>query len=109
MSQHMEALQRANKIRYARADLKRAIRRGDVDVPDLLRGELPSFLGNMPVEELLLAIPNMGVAAVSRHATRVPCSTLRPLGKLTVRQRQQLAADLEAREGQAHDSLGRVA
>ena len=39
--QHLKALARANKVRLARAELKRAIARGDTDAADVVRRGRP--------------------------------------------------------------------
>lgn len=62
--QHMAALRRANAIRCERADLKRDVRMGVVDVRDLLR-EPPAVLAagqGVTVTELLTWQPRWGIA-----------------------------------------------
>lgn len=57
MAQHLEALERANFVRLARVDLKRAIKAGEVKVSEILMGEIPDWLERMELWELCQAIP----------------------------------------------------
>ena len=50
--QHMQALARANRVRLARAELKRSIGRGEVDVAAVIR-ECPWETESMTLAELL--------------------------------------------------------
>ena len=50
--QHMQALARANRVRLARAELKRSIARGDVEASEVVR-ECPWETESMTVAELL--------------------------------------------------------
>ena len=52
MPQHMQALAHANRVRLARAALKRAIAAGDVDAAEIVR-ECPWEVETMTVGELL--------------------------------------------------------
>lgn len=55
--QHLDALERANAVRLARADLKRRIKAGKCTVEEVLApgGEVPLEALTMPVCELLTA------------------------------------------------------
>ena len=50
--QHMQALAHANRVRLARAALKRSIQAGDMEVPEVVRG-CPWEVETMSVGELL--------------------------------------------------------
>ena len=50
--QHMQALARANRVRLARAELKRSIARGDIDAAEVVR-ECPWETESMTIAELL--------------------------------------------------------
>ena len=50
--QHMQALERANRVRLARAELKRSIARGEVEASEIVR-ECPWETESMTLAELL--------------------------------------------------------
>ena len=50
--QHMQALARANRVRLARAELKRSIARGDLEAADVIR-DCPWETESMTLAELL--------------------------------------------------------
>lgn len=95
--QHMQALKNANRVRLARAKLKRAIKRGELGVADVL-ADVPPDVANMPVMELLMA-PNRWGRERSRRALRTAggigdgfdsIPEQKPVGELTERQRRAL-------------------
>ena len=51
-AQHMRALERANSVRLARAELKRAVARGDLDPAEVVR-DCPWQTESMTISELL--------------------------------------------------------
>ena len=59
LDQRMEALQRANVIRIARAQLKRDLKSGDASISALL-GDPPEWVLTAKVFDLLLAVPKCG-------------------------------------------------
>ncbi len=89
----MDALQRANEIRSARAQLKRELKAGRV----LIHGVLidpPEYLQNAKVSELLLSVPKYGRVKVNRLLTQCRISPSKTLGGLSERQRHELVANL---------------
>lgn len=91
--QYMRALERANQVRLARADLKRRISTGEVDVTEVLL-ECPWEAQSMAVADLLLSQRRWGQARCRRFLAQVPMSEKKPLGSMTERQRQTLVAML---------------
>lgn len=91
--QYMRALERANKVRLARADLKRRISTGEVDVTDVLL-ECPWEAQSMAVADLLLSQRRWGQARCRRFLAQVPMSERKPLGSMTDRQVQTLVTML---------------
>jgi hypothetical protein len=94
--QNMVALARANKTRLARAALKRDIRCGEVSISDVLLADIPDWLTMMPVGELLRSVRAVGPSRCRQILARVgdgrwPCSELKEVGYLTMRQRAYLA------------------
>jgi hypothetical protein len=94
--QHMQALAHANRIRLARAKLKRAIKAGSAAAADVVR-DCPSEVESMTVSELLRSQSRWGRTRVRKFLVPLAVNENRELGRLTVRQRQELARRLEAK------------
>lgn len=94
--QHMQALEHANRIRLARAALKRAIKAGTANAADAVR-DCPSDLETMTVSELLRSQRRWGRTRVRKFLVPLAVNENRELGRLTVRQRVELARRLEAK------------
>lgn len=91
--QYMRALERANKVRLARAELKRRISTGEIDVTDVLI-ECPWEADSMAVADLLLSQRRWGQTRCRKFLAQLPMSEKKTLGSLTDRQRQTLVAML---------------
>ncbi len=96
MPQHMEALAHANRIRLARAALKRSVAAGDVDAAEVVQ-ECPAEVESMTVGELLRSQRRWGRTRVSRFLFPLDVKENRQLGRLTARQRLVLAHELSAK------------
>lgn len=94
--QHMKALERANLVRLARAELKRAIARGDVDPSEVVE-ECPWETQSMTIAELLISQRRWGRTRARKFLTPLALNENKALGTLTTRQRRLLAAELAAR------------
>lgn len=94
--QHMEALAHANRVRLARAALKRAIASGTLAAADVVRS-CPWEAETMTVGELLRSQRRWGRTRVRRFLFSLALNENRPLCRLTERQRTMLAAELDAR------------
>ena len=94
--QHMQALAHANRIRLARAALKRAIKSGQATAADVVR-DCPSEVESMTVSELLRSQTRWGRTRVRKFLIPLAVNENRELGRLTVRQRGELARRLEAK------------
>ena len=92
-AQQMDALQRANEIRSARAHLKRELKAGRVQIHGILL-DPPDYLLNAKVSELLLAVPKYGRVKVNRLLLQCRISSSKTLGGLSERQRRELVANL---------------
>jgi hypothetical protein len=97
LPQHMQALARANRVRLARAELKRSIGRGEVDVADVIR-ECPWETESMTLAELLTSQRRWGRTRARKLLQAVALSENKRVGTLTPRQRALLASALGARE-----------
>ncbi len=94
--QHMQALERANRVRLARAGLKRAIASGDVDASEVVR-ECPWETESMTIAELLGSQRRWGRTRVRKFLLPLSLNENKRLGTLTSRQRLLLATELAAR------------
>lgn len=91
--QHLTALARANRVRLARAGLKRRIARGEVAVEALL-SEPPWEAAGMTVSDLLISQHRWGSTRCRKLLMALRISETRTVGSLTTRQRAELAACL---------------
>lgn len=98
MPQHMRALAEANRVRLARAALKRAVGASDVDPADVVR-ECPWEAETMTIGELLRSQRRWGRTRTRKFLLMLHLSENRELGRLTLRQRSVLAAQLDAKRG----------
>ena len=88
--QHMRALERANEVRLARAQLKRQIALGDIDVAEVLVS-CPWEAQSMAVADLLMSQRRWGQTRCRKCLAQVPVSEKKTIGSMTDRQRQTLA------------------
>ncbi len=95
--QHMQALARANRVRLARAELKRSIARGDVEAADVVR-DCPWETESMTLAELLTSQRRWGRTRAHKFLIGLALNENKRLGTLTSRQRTLLASELSARE-----------
>jgi hypothetical protein len=91
--QHMQALARANRVRLARAELKRSIARGDVHASEVVE-ECPWETESMTLAELLTSQRRWGRTRARKFLLGVSLSENKKLGTLTARQRALLASAL---------------
>ncbi len=94
--QHMRALERANSVRLARAELKRAIARGEKDPAEVVE-ESPWETESMTIAELLTSQRRWGQTRARKFLMPLSLNENKQLGTLTSRQRQMLATELAAR------------
>lgn len=94
--QHMRALERANRVRLARAELKRAIARGDKDAAEVVR-DCPWETESMTIAELLTSQRRWGRTRARKFLIPLALNENKQLGTLTARQRRLLAAELASR------------
>ncbi len=92
--QRLRALGRANDIRLARAKLKRQIAQGEISVAQVILNS-PEEAASWYVSELLMAQRRWGNERCRKFLKRNGIYELKPVGTLTIRQRQLLAAQLE--------------
>ena len=93
--QHMRALERANKVRLARAELKRRVAMGSVEVATVIL-ECPWEAHSMAVADLLMSQRRWGQTRCRKFLAQVPMSEKKTIGSMTERQRRTLSAMLTA-------------
>ena len=95
--QHMQALARANRVRLARAELKRSIARGEVEAADVVR-DCPWETESMTLAELLTSQRRWGRTRARKFLIALALNENKRLGTLTARQRAMLSTELSSRE-----------
>lgn len=94
-SQSLEALAMANDFRLRRAALKRRLKDRELTLREVLDAEIPDWLLNMPVGQLLIAPKSIKRVVVLRALRQAHVSEIRPIGQIPLRQRRALLFLLE--------------
>ena len=94
--QHMRALAEANRVRLARAALKRDIAAGSIEAAEVVR-DCSWEVSTMTVGELMRSQRRWGRARARKFLFALGLSENRELGRLTERQRMVLAVALETK------------
>ena len=89
--QHIRALARANEVRLARAELKRGVAHGRIDVADVVLNP-PWEAESMMIADLLMSQRRWGVTRCRKLLQLIPVSENKTVGSMTDRQRRALAA-----------------
>jgi hypothetical protein len=108
--QYMRALERANKVRLARAELKRQIATGRADVSEVIL-QCPWETESMAIGDLLMSQRRWGQMRCRKFLSQIPMSEKKQIGSMTERQRRTLAAMLgcaEAGRDRAWDATPRL-
>jgi hypothetical protein len=95
--QYMRALERANEVRLARADLKRRVAGDQIDVVEVIL-DCPAEARNMAVADLLMSQRRWGHTRCRKFLAQIPMSEKKTIGSMTDRQRRTLAAMLGSAE-----------
>ena len=98
--QHLRALEYANRVRLARARMKRRIAAGELPVQDVVLS-CPWQAHSMSISDLLMSQKRWGRTRSRRLLVSLSVPENKQVGTLTERQRQALAGVL-ARKGSAH-------
>jgi hypothetical protein len=93
--QHMRALERANQVRLARAELKRRIASGEIAAAEVIL-DCPWEANSMAVADLLMSQRRWGHTRCRKFLAQIPMSEQKTVGSMTERQRRTLAAMLTA-------------
>ena len=92
-AQHMRALAQANRVRLARAELKRQVSEGETSVGEVVL-ECPWEAESMTISDLLMSQHRWGRTRCRRFLASIPMSETKTIGSMTDRQRRALASML---------------
>jgi len=96
--QHLRALHHANRVRLARAELKRRVASQQLSAAEVV-AECPWEAASMEISDLLMSQRRWGRARCRRLLLSLGLPENKQIGTLTARQRQALAAVLSAKAG----------
>jgi hypothetical protein len=96
--QYMRALERANKVRLARAELKRRVSMDEIDAAEVILA-CPWEAQSMAVADLLMSQRRWGQTRCRKFLAQIPMSEKKTIGTMTDRQRDPLG------NGQPDDSV----
>ena len=96
--QHLRALHEANRVRLARAELKRKVAGQQVGAAEVILN-CPWEAASMEISDLLMSQRRWGRARCRRLLLSLGLPENKQIGTLTARQRQALAAVLSAKAG----------
>ena len=94
--QHLKALERANRVRLARAALKRQVASGQRSAAEVVMAS-PWEAESMSVSELLMSQRRWGRTRCRRILLSIGLPENKQIGTMTQRQRAALAATLSAK------------
>ena len=94
--QHLRALHHANRVRLARAELKRRVASQQVSAAEVVL-DCPWEAASMEISDLLMSQRRWGESRCRRLLISVGIPENKPIGTLTERQRTALVSVLEAR------------
>lgn len=96
--QHLRALERANRVRLARAALKRRVAAEEVSAAEVIL-QSPWEAESMSISELLMSQRRWGRTRCRRILLSLGLPENKQIGTMTERQRTALAAMLSAKMG----------
>ena len=91
--QHMQALAQANRVRLARAELKRQVAEGEANVAEVVLN-CPWEAESMTIADLLMSQHRWGRTRCRRFLASIPMLETKTVGSMTDRQRRELVARL---------------
>jgi hypothetical protein len=87
----MQALAQANRVRLARAELKRQVADGEISVAEVVVS-CPWEAESMAIADLLMSQHRWGRTRCRRFLAAIPMTETKTIGTMTDRQRHALAA-----------------
>lgn len=104
-AQHLRALEHANRVRLARAEMKRQIAAGDLAAAEVILS-CPWEAESMSISDVLMSQKRWGRARCRRLLTAIGIPENKRVGTLTDRQRAILVSMLEGNGGSPQVELG---
>jgi hypothetical protein len=89
-AQHMRALAQANRVRLARAELKKQVAEGEASVAEVVL-DCPWQAESMTISDLLMSQHRWGRTRCRRFLSSISMSETKTIGTMTDRQRRELA------------------
>ena len=105
MPQHMQALEHANRVRLARASLKRSVAAGTVDAAEIVR-DCPWEVESMTIGELLRSQRRWGRTRARKFLFPMALNENRELGQAHHTSARAARAELEAKRLERGDGVG---
>ena len=99
--QHMRALAQANRVRLARAELKRQVAEGETTVAEIILAR-PWEAESMTIADLLMSQHRWGRTRCRRFLASIPMVETKSIGSMTERQRKELAKRLSGDHEQGY-------
>jgi hypothetical protein len=94
--QHLRALEYANRVRLARAEMKRKVAAGELSVADVVLS-CPWQAHSMSISDLLMSQKRWGLTRCRRLLVSLGVPENKQIGTMTERQRLALAAVLTSK------------
>jgi hypothetical protein len=105
--QHLRALEYANRVRLARARMKRKVAAGELAAGDVIMS-CPWQAHSMSISDLLMSQKRWGRTRCRRLLVSLGVPENKQIGTLTERQRLAVAAVLTAKRGPVTSGAGEV-
>ena len=103
--QRLRALERANAVRLARAELKRRIAEGEASAAEVILDSAREA-HSWAIAELLMSQRRWGITRCRKFLSRNHITETKTIGALTDRQRHLLAAQLQSCTARAPELVG---
>jgi hypothetical protein len=103
--QHLRALERANAVRLARAELKRRVAEGEISAAEVIL-DSPWEAESMTTSDLLTSQHRWGHTRCRKFLQCIPMSETKTIGSMTERQRHAVAQLLAAGDAAAQAARG---
>jgi hypothetical protein len=97
----MRALAQANRVRLARAELKRQVAEGEATVAEIVMAR-PWEAESMTIADLLMSQHRWGRTRCRRFLASIPMVETKSIGSMTERQRNELAKRLSGDHEQGY-------
>jgi len=87
-----QALEKAQRLRKERAEIRRQLKAGEITLSSLLAQEPDEITGRMRVDHILQSLPSVGKKIASKIMEEIGIADSKRLGGLSPRQQMELMA-----------------